>query len=225
MEMFKPQLKVAIESNFETYALDAAVVVPNGCYLSGGAHQGVPKGQARLPETEMVILEIIKREGFCPQALKTLEYHLPGLPLVGKNRVVAFATIGAEVVGIASKPLLQLEKAGSVAAARGESSGASLLSVSAWVNAMPGDAPRVLAVLNVFAPCLNYDFKIVDRGPFGITGRTLLLELQAKRPDICYAVAEKALRFEKKLQKPDEFDDVAVLFEGRMTHDPLEIIR
>ncbi len=226
MGMFKPQIRISIDPSLKTYALEATVMVPNGCYLSGGTERGLPKDQYDVPETEPVILKIVKRDGLCTQGLKMLEYYLPGIPLVeGKDRLIAFATVGDDVVGVASKPVLQVEKLKSAMTAPQQLSGAQLNSVCAWVNAMPPGPPRIITVLNVFAPCLNHQFDVVDHGHFGVTGRTLLLKLSAKRPDICLdAIFDGPVKFEREIKKPDEFDSVAVEFEGKLTFDPLETV-
>ncbi|MCG6859442.1 MAG: hypothetical protein LJE67_15395, partial [Salaquimonas sp.] len=133
-----------------------------------------------------------------------------------------------EVEAVGSKPILQIRD-DKVAALSSEqmapSSGVIVRSVNGWINARPGSGgPTLITIVNVFAPCLNYEFKLVDKGPFGFTGLTLLIELVATLPDACQrGIFEGPIRFEKALESSSDFDSVAVEFEGELYFDPLEV--
>lgn len=226
MSMFIPKIEIRIDPSLKTYTMEAKVLVPNGCYAAAGATLGAPSGQLTIPEAEPVTLNIVKYDGMCTQALQVLEFRLERIPLTeGKTSLVAFATIGDNVVGVASKPIPQPRDVENLAGSVARPSGIQITSVNAWINAMPGDAPRLIAITNVFAPCMNYDFGFEDKGPFGTTGMALRVELKATLPGLCQkAIFEGPLRFERTLTSPREFDSIAIEFEGAFHFDPLEII-
>jgi len=229
MESLKPSLSVTLDPGLKTYTVTARILAPNGCYMSLGALPVAPAGQAHPPESQPVTLRIVRQGEICTQALKVLDYRIASLPLsAGVNRVVAFVVLNDVVVATASKPIVSpapLPEPKSPDAAPAASTGADVLSVNGWIDAMPVAGPRLITVANAWAPCANYQFSFIDRGPFGVTGRTLLLELVATAPEICLrAIFEGPVRFEKPLTTADEFDSVILLFEGAMHFDELEIV-
>lgn len=225
MGLFKPIVSLTLDPSLKTYTMDAMVVVPNGCYSEAGARLGVPGGMVVTPETEGVILTIVKHDGPCTQGLKVLSFSLPRIPLtIGKSILTAFAVIDDKSVGTTSAQIPQLEGLSAEAGEPQAPSGVRITSVNAWINAMPPGPPRLIAMVHVCAPCSNYTFNFTDKGGFGITGRTLLVALQATRPEVCLtAVFDGPLRFEKPLDSPGQFDSIAIEFEGQLYLDPLEI--
>ncbi|OCW58970.1 hypothetical protein AWJ14_04445 [Hoeflea olei] len=158
--------------------------------------------------------------------MKVLRFKIPGIPLVdGKTMLVAFAVVSDKVVGVGSQMIPQPEqKALSMLASVSQPSGVRIQSVNGWINAMPPGRPKVIAVVNVFAPCINYSFDFENKGSFGFTGRTLLVELKARLPGACQkAIFEGPVRFEAELESVEQFDSIAVAFEGELHFDALEI--
>lgn len=225
--MFKPQIRIIIDPSLKTYTIEASVTVPNGCYFAAGATLGVPSGHVIIPEAEGVILSIAKHDGPCTEAIKVLNYRLERIPLTeGKTRVIAFAVVDDKVVGVNSHPIAGAPGAEQMAQGGASPSGVQVLSVNAYINAMPPGPPVLIAIVNVWAPCMNFDFGFTDRGPFGFTGKTLLVEMSAKLPDgLCQkAIYEGPVPWEKQLQSDAEFDSIAIAFEGQLYFDPLEIV-
>ena len=230
MNMFKPNIKIIISPSLKTYSLEITVLVPSGCYLNAGATTGVPAGHFILPESEPVTLNIVRHDGLCTQALQTLTFKIAWLPLtIGKNSVVAFVVVNGEVVSVGSKPIIQFQKnvkALNTTSSPITSSGVILRSISGWINAMPPGPANIILIVNVFAPCINYDYKFTNLGPFGFTGRTLLVKFEASLPDACQkAIFEGPKRFEQKIDDVNQFDSIAVEFEGNLYLDPLEIVQ
>ena len=225
MNLFKPRLTIQLDASLKTYSVLAELDAPTGCYIAAGSQLGLPPGQVATPESETVTLRIDRRGDFCTQAIKTLEYQVSGIPITeGKTTLVAFAVFGSEVLGVSSAAIPQFEAADRLAVTS-EPSGASLVSLNGWIDAMPPGSPTLIAVLSLWAPCRNYDFEIERVGPFGVTGRTLLLRLHAQQPSTCLnAVFAGTERFQEKLESADRFDSVAVEFEGNITLDELEVV-
>jgi hypothetical protein len=225
--MFKPEIRIIIDPSLKTYAVEALVVVPNGCYSAAGATLGTPAGHVTTPEAENLILNLERHDGPCTQALQVLHFRMERIPLSeGKNTVIAFVVVDDEVVGVNSRPIAGAPDAGLMSREVSQPSGIRVVSVNAYVNAMPPGPPNLIAIVNVWAPCMNYQYAFKDRGPFGFTGRTLLVEMTASLPDgVCQkAIFEGPVRFEKMLEAPTEFDSIAIAFEGQLHVDLLEIV-
>lgn len=225
--MFKPQTRIIIDPSLKTYTVEAFVTVPNGCYSAAGATLGVPKGHVVIPEAEGVILNIAKHDGLCIEAIQVLHFRLERIPLnKGKNRLIAFAVVDDEVVGVTSRPIPGLPGLKQMESEISQPSGIRISSLNAYVNAMPPVPPRLIAVVNVWVPCMNYEFKFTDKGSYGFSGKTLLMEMTATLPDgICQkAIYEWPVRYEKQLASAEEFDSIAVAFEDLLYVDPLEIV-
>lgn len=225
--MFKPILLIKIDASLKTYTLTAIITVPNGCYSNGGTALGIPDGQVAFPEAETVILNIIKHEGPCTEGIRTLVFKLERIPLtIGKSSIIAYAIVGDEIVGVQSSPIPGAPQAHLMESAAPQASGIQIASVNAWTNAMPGGDPRLIARVNVHAPCTNYEYSFIDKGPFGFTGKTLLVEMKAALSTACDRTNfDGHIRFEKMLSDANEFDSIAVAFEGDLYFDPLEIIQ
>lgn len=225
--MFKPQTRIIIDPSLKTYTVEAFVTVPNGCYSAAGATLGVPKGHVVIPETESVTLNIAKHDGPCTEAIQVLHFRLERIPLSeGKSRVVAFAVVDDEVVGVNSWPIVGLPDAELMSRELPEPTGIRITSINAYVNAMRPGPPRLISMVNVWAPCMNYEYAFKDKGPFGFTGKTLLVEMTASLPDgVCQkAIFKGPVRFARKLASAEEFDSIAIAFEGQLYTDPLEIV-
>ncbi|WP_170476954.1 hypothetical protein [Ruegeria arenilitoris] len=230
MEFFKPQLSIKINPNLKSYDVEATVVVPTGCYVKVGASAGAPPDQYTLPEVEPITLAIKSTDGPCIQAPQVLTFKVRWLPLtIGKTTVLAFVTVDGDVVATGSKRIVSFSNdiiaSAADTALPPPGSGIEINSVSAWINAQPPQPPSLIAIVNVTAPCLNYEFTFDDKGPFGITGKTRLVELIATLPDACDRVIfEGPVRFETELASKNEFDSIAIEFEGELYLDPLEIV-
>ena len=231
MDFFKPFLRVTISPSLKTYKVTAYVLVPNGCYSNAGVVPQAPKGHVHIPETQPLTLNIKHHDGICTDGIKVLTFTIAHLPLSeGITSVTAFAMVDDKVTGISSSPILQAGTDKSHIAELTSTmppSGVIIQSVNGWINAMPGsDGPTMIVLVNVYAPCSNYDFEFQDLGPFGFTGSTLLLKLTATLPGACLrGIFDGPIRFDKKLASAKEFDSVAVVFENELYFDPLEIAR
>lgn len=226
MAMFKPVIKLILNPNLGTYTMEANVIVPNGCYSAAGATLGVPDGTVIVPEAQGVVLNIIKHDGPCTEAIKVLTFKLECIPLsAGKSSLVAFAVVGEDVAGVSSGPIPKPDDTKARATGATPPSGIVINSLNGWINAMPPGPPNLIALVNVWAPCMNfkYDFRVI--GPFGFTGRTLLVEMTATLPGACAkAIYEGPVRFEHQLESANLFDSLAIEFEGRLYMDQLEIV-
>jgi len=226
MSMFKPTLKITIHPSLKTYSVEATVLVPNGCYSAAGATLGVPDGHVIIPEAEGVTLNIIKSPGPCTEAIKTLYFKIERIPLTaGKSSVIAFSSVDDNVLGVGSAAIPRIGDQESLTVSQHVPSGVVIHSVNGWINAMPPGPRRLISIVNVWAPCMNYEYSFTDRGPFGFTGRTLLIELKATLPDACLkAIYEGPVRFDRNLADEEQFDSIALMFEGELHVDPLETV-
>ena len=232
MRYFKPILKLVLDPAKNTYTVHASVQVPNGCYTASGAHLGMPSDILTIPSVESAVLHITHFNGFCTQAIETLEFTIPDVPInAAKTQFTAFVVINGATSGSSTINIPQFPKSFEPAVFLSDPfipSGARLDGVNAWVDAMPGPgrSPTLIALCLMWAPCSNYQFSIQDLGPFGITGRTLRLVITATRPEVCQrAIFHEPIRFEKSLDDANQFDDVLVELEGKWMFDPLEIIQ
>lgn len=206
-------------------------MVPSGCYISAGAELGAPKGQILIPENEPVTLNIHKHDGFCTLGLKTLKFNIKNIPLSGgKTALVAFVQVDDELVAVGSTPILSMsqdknEDVSSLLTTKTiVSSGAEVESISAWINAQPPTPHQLILIANMYAPCMNYDYKFTDLGPFGFTGRTLLVRLEATLTSGCQkGIFQGPVRFEKQLKGDNLFDSIALEFEGELFIEALDI--
>ncbi|MCY0092721.1 hypothetical protein [Hoeflea ulvae] len=226
MTMFKPIVRLVIDPSLKTYTMEAIVVVPNGCYSAAGATLGVPDGAVSFPEAEGVTLDIVRHDGPCTEAVKALTFRIERIPLTdGKSSLVAYAVVNDEIVGVSGTSIPKPGDVIALEAAALPPSGVRINSFNAWVNAMPPGPETLIVVANVFAPCINYQFDLHNRGPFGFTGRTLLMEFTATLPGACKkAIFDGPVRFEEPLPDPKRFDSIAIAFEGQLHIGPLEPI-
>ena len=230
MDLFTPHIKIILDPSLKTYSAEISVLVPNGCYFNGGTSLGVPPGFVIVPESEPVILHIQKHEGFCTQALKNLKFTIPFLPLTaGKTNLVAFVLVNDEVVSTGSKPIIEFaEQAVELAQTRSPvpSSGVIINSINGWINARPPEPPKLILTVNIFAPCSNYKYKFTELGPFGITGKSLLVKFEASLDDACEKRPfDGPKEFETKIDDVNQYNSVAVEFEGAILLDPLEVLQ
>lgn len=236
MEMFKPRITIKLERSWLqpnagdlTYTVEATVMVPSFCYSNAGTSLGEPTGIILRGE-EAISFKVQRHDGLCAQAVQFLRFKITGIPIsTGKYRLRAFVTVNDEIVAVGSQPLPRIESDDDLphiaAVSPVSNSGVEIRSLSAWVNAMPPGPANVIAIANLFAPCGNYDFSFTDLGPFGFTGRTLRIRLNANLQDACDRVIfEGPIRFEKEIENSQSFDSIAVEFEGDLYFDPLEIV-
>ncbi|WP_170378412.1 hypothetical protein [Ruegeria atlantica] len=224
MSYFKPLVSIKINADLKTYDVEAIVVVPTGCYASLGGELGVPDGYVTSPEAEPITLNIKSTDGPCVQGPQVLKFKLRWLPItIGKTSVVAFVTVDGKVRGVGSATIPNISVEATTVPT--PSSGVDVTSVSAWINAQPPGKPTLVANVGVWAPCANYRYDFFDKGPFGITGRTRLVELKASLRDVCLrAVFVGPLRYELELESADDFDSLAIEFEGELFLDKLEVV-
>lgn len=228
MKMFQPSICLSPDFNAEYYSMYATVPVPSGCYVAAAAIPELPPGvQLAVPAQPMQL--VIKKHELCFQKVPELDYWYSGLQVQkGVDQFIAFSVLDGEVLGVASVPIPQFDPEALTKLTRpgpAEASGAVLQSVSGWIDAMPGSAPDMHVIITMWAPTDGYTYEVKDAGPFGFTGRTLLLELTANAPqagpDI---VTVTEIRFDRELKDKCEFDSVAVLFEGRFMFDALQVV-
>ncbi len=237
MTMFKPDLTIELNPDLKTYSISASVWVPNGCYVQTGASHGTPpKGQQVTPETEPVVLRTFKRDGPCTEGVKELTYIVPNIPLTdGKTDIVAYTVLdnNDQILGATRKSVPEpsyfsegnFDQAKEFVNKPEKKSGARITTVNAWVNAMPPGPRKLIVNIGVYAPCLNYSFKTIDLGPWGIAGTILRVGVEATKPENCdKGIFDDFIRFESDWEDDDKYTVVWVEFEDQMIMDGIEII-
>ncbi len=230
MNFLKPFLTLTPDFNGQFYSMTARIFAPNGCYLAAGTFAGWPKGMVGVPEAQPMQLYVQNQGVFCTQAIKRLDFHHSGLACAGKSHMVAMTILEGNTLGQSTavvpyfdpKELLnRLE----VSSKTSTSSNAFVDSVNASVDCRPSSNPDLFVAISVTAPTLEYTFSVEGLGPFGITGRTLLLRLHAKKPKIGPEVlTPKVVRFQEELEQCNQFDSVAMEFEGKLYFDTIEFL-
>lgn len=230
MKMFKPMLNVRLDLGLKNYTVEACVPVPNSCYIAAGVVRGLPSGVVLAAPAEPVQLVIEKNRGVCVRATKLLEYSRRGFPVMAAiDQVIAFSVHHNQVLGVSTTPIPRLNAAsfaGLVLPHKVKPSGARLQTVDGWIDEMPGSARDMHVIATMWAPSTGYKFSLKKVGPYGTTGRTLLLKMKAKAPkvgDSAETVSE--VRFNRTLKKGEDYDSVAVQFENDVLFAALEVIR
>ena len=230
MKMFKPRLVLKPDFNGTHYSMRASVFTPNGCYLAAGTDPNWPKGMVGIPEAQPMQLFVQKHGEICTMAIKNLKFYSDGLSCDGKTFMVAHTMFEGNIVGTSTSALpcfdaKDLRKHAGAPPAAGKGTGVIVDAVEATIDARPGTKPDLFVAISVVAPTTGFTYKAEDLGPFGFTGRTLLLRLHAKSPQLGGdAMTPEIVQFHSEVDSPDKFDSVAVLHEGNLYFDTIEVL-